>query len=188
MQELIRDETVLNEVRRALTETLRGVPATVAPETSIVRDLGAESLDFLDLNYRLEQTFGIRMARHFFLEHMEEMYGEGTAIDATGRLTARALTVLKARYPEAVVPENDSGLDMDEVPALITVRALTGTIMDILGTLPEHCSCGASAWRTEDGTHIICGACRQGAAFTNGDELTRQWLSELAGASSRSVD
>jgi len=44
------------------------------------------------------------MARHFFLEHMEEMYGEGTAIDADGRLTPHALEVLKARYPEAVLP------------------------------------------------------------------------------------
>jgi len=188
MQELIREKTVFDEVTKALAETVRAVPATITPETSIVRDLGAESLDFLDLNYRLEQTFGIRMARHFFLEHMEEMYGEGTAIDADGRLTPRALEVLKARYLEAVLPEADGGLDMDEVPALITVQALVGTVMDLLDTLPDRCACGASAWRTEDGTHIVCGACRQAAVFTNGDELTRRWLSSRIGAPGRPGD
>ena len=40
--------------------------------TLLMADLGAESLDFLDLNYRLEQTFGIRMARHFVLERRIE--------------------------------------------------------------------------------------------------------------------
>jgi len=180
MQHLIGEETVSSEIRKALVETLRVGPATIGPETSIVRDLGAESLDFLDLNYRLEQTFGIRMARHFFLEHMEEMFGEGSAIDENGRLTPRALAVLRARYPEATLPEHEDGIDMDEVPSLITVQAMTDTVMSILDTLPAGCSCGASAWRAEDGTHVICGTCRQPATFTNGDDLTRQWLSGLS--------
>lgn len=180
MQDLIGEETVSNEIREALVETLRAGAATIGPETSIVRDLGAESLDFLDLNYRLEQTFSIRMARHFFLEHMEEMFGEGSAIDENGRLTPRALAVLRARFPEATLPEHGDGIDMDEVPSLITVRAMTATVMSILETLPERCSCGESAWRAEDGTHIVCGTCRQPATFTNGDELTRQWLSSLS--------
>jgi len=185
MQELIREQTVFDEVAKALAETVRATPSTIRPETSVVRDLGAESLDFLDLNYRLEQAFGIRMARHFFLEHMEEMYGEGAAIDADGRLTPRAIGVLKARYPEAVLPEPEAGLDMDEVPSLITVRALVGTVTDILGTLPERCPCGATAWRTEDGTHVICGDCRHAAPYANGDDLTRRWLAGVLGAPAR---
>ena len=180
MQDLIGEETVSNEIREALVETLRAGAATIGPETSIVRDLGAESLDFLDLNYRLEQTFSIRMARHFFLEHMEEMFGEGSAIDENGRLTPRALAVLRARFPEATLPEHGDGIDMDEVPCPDHGAGDGRHRDEHPGHLPERCSCGESAWRAEDGTHIVCGTCRQPAAFTNGDELTRQWLSSLS--------
>jgi len=179
MQELISADTVMAEVRRALVETLRLDPAKIQAETSIVRDLGAESLDFLDVNYRLETAFGIRMARHFFLEHMEELFGEGSAIDDEGRLTERALALVRLRYPEAAVAGAGASLDMDEVAGLITVLALATNVMDILATLPDRCACGASAWRLGDATHIVCGACGEPASFTNGDELVRQWLLSL---------
>ena len=185
MQNLISAEIVMAEVNRALVETLRADPAKIQPGTSIVRDLGAESLDFLDINYRLETTFGIRTARHFFLEHMEEIFGEGSALDDNGRLTERALSLVRLRYPEAAVDTADTSLDMDEVAGLITVRALVATVMDILSTLPARCVCGAAAWHLSDGTHIVCGGCGEPASFTNGDELIRQWLRSLpAGAES----
>jgi len=38
-------------------------------------DLNAESLDFLDISYNLEQTFGLKMARHFVLDYVEESWG-----------------------------------------------------------------------------------------------------------------
>ena len=50
-------------------------------------NLAAESLDFIDINFRLEQRFNVGMPRKYFLEHVEELFGEGTAIDESGRLT-----------------------------------------------------------------------------------------------------
>jgi acyl carrier protein len=185
MQDLIAQKTVLAEIEKALSETLRVAADRIKPETSIVRDLGAESLDFLDLNYRLEQAFGIRMARHFFLEHMEEMFGEGSALDENGRLTKRALAVLRARFPDAVLPADEDSIDMSEAPALITVRAMANTVMSLLETLPERCACGVSEWRTDNSTHVICGACRRPAPYVNGDELTRRWLASLPEESGR---
>jgi len=87
-QNLITEETVFAELKKAIVETLRVEENAIKPESSLIKDLGAESLDFLDINYRLEQTFGIKMARHFILEHIEEMFGEGSAIDEK-RILAR---------------------------------------------------------------------------------------------------
>ena len=114
------------------------------------------------------------MARHFFLEHVEEMFGEGAAIDEDGRLTETALTLLRTRYGEENLPDLSDGLDMDQVPALITVRSMADAVLSILATLPEKCpACNAAQWKTDDGTHIVCGACGEAAAFTNGDDLIR---------------
>ena len=179
MQNLISPQRVVSELRTAVGDTLRIDEETVRPEISCVADLGAESLDFLDINYRMEQTFGIRMARHFFLVHAEELFGEGTVFDDSGHLTERGAALLRRRYGEHAIGDEPSAMDMDEVPTLITVQAIADTVLDILATLPDRCSCGASAFATTDGTHIVCARCTRAADFTDGDQLIRDWLADI---------
>jgi acyl carrier protein len=175
-QSFITEQKVFNEFKKAIVETLRVDENSIKPESSLIKDLGAESLDFLDINYRLEQTFGIKMARHFVLEHIEEMFGEGSAIDENGQLTDKAIELLKIRFGDNM-PDLSPGMDMDEVPTLITVQSIASGIMDILDSLPEKCSsCGNSAWKSDDGDRIKCGSCGEYATFTNGDDLTKEWL------------
>lgn len=181
-QELITEQRVFDELKKAIIETLRVDEKTIKPESSLMKDLGAESLDFLDINYRLEQAFGIKMARHFVLEHIEEMFGEGTAIDEDGKLTEKSIEMLRMRFGEDM-PDLQPGMDMDEVPAFITVQSIASGVMDILNSLPEKCThCGNTAWKTEDGSRITCGSCGESAAFTNGDDLTREWLNNVSSA------
>jgi len=175
-QNLVTAERVVDAVRDAVAETLSIEKEKIKPESSLIRDLDAESLDFLDINYRIEQTFGIKMARHFILEHIEEMFGEGSAIDEDGKLTEKAVELLKIRLGDEL-PGITAGTDMDDIPAHITVQSIANGVMDILDTLPGKCTnCGASAWKAEDGARLKCGSCGEAAAFTNGDDLSRQWL------------
>jgi acyl carrier protein len=178
-QNLITEEKVFEELKKAIVETLRVDENSIKPETSFINDLGAESLDFLDINYRLEQAFGMKMARHFVLEHIEEMFGEGTAIDENGQLTEKAIELLKIRFGDNM-PDLKPGMDMDEVPALLTVQSIAHGIMDILDSLPEKCpNCGNSAWQSDDLSKVKCGSCGENAAYTNGDDLIKEWLTKV---------
>jgi len=179
-QTLITEETVIEEVKKGVAETLNRDKESIKAEDSLMKDLGAESLDFLDITYRLEQTFGIKMARHFVLEHVESMFGEGSGIDENGQLTDKAVELLKIRAGGNVPGEIRAGMDMDEVPALVTVQTMARGVMDILDSLPEACTvCGSAAWKSEDGFHISCGSCGTNATFENGDDLTKSWLSKV---------
>jgi acyl carrier protein len=178
-QNLITEEKVFEELKKAIVETLRVDENDIKPETSLIHDLGAESLDFLDINYRLEQAFGIKMARHFVLEHIEEMFGEGTAIDENGQLTEKAIQLLKIRFGEDM-PELKPGMDMDEVPSLVTAQSIAQGVMDILESLPDQCSkCSNAAWKTDDETHVMCGSCGEAAPYANGDDLIKEWLTNV---------
>ena len=178
MQRLVTEERVIQEVKRSIAETLRTDAGRMTSDTSLINDLEAQSLDFLDINYRLEQAFGIRTARHYVLEHMEEMFGEGSAIDENAQLTEKAVRLLKIRLGDH--SELRPGMEMDAATSLITVRSLANGVMDILNTLPESCPrCGRAEWKTEDGTHIRCGACGAAAVFTTGDDLIKAWLGKV---------
>ena len=176
---LITEEKVFQELKKAIVETLRADENSIKPGTSLINDIGAESLDFLDINYRLEQAFGIKMARHFVLEHIEEMFGEGAAIDENGLLTEKAIELLKIRFGDNI-PGLKPGMDMDEVPALVTAQSIVQGVMDILDSLPEKCpACGNSAWKSDDGVKVKCSSCGESAAYSNGDDLIKEWLTKV---------
>ena len=179
VQNLVSEEKVIDALKQAVVETLNTDKSIIKPESSLINDLGAESLDFLDINYRIEQAFGIKMARHFILEHIEEMFGEGIAIDDDNLLTEKAVQLLNIRFGETL-PDLSPGIDMDEVPAFITIQSMAEGVMDILNSLPEKCQgCGNSAWKTDDGIRINCESCGEPATFTNGDDLIKEWLTNV---------
>lgn len=176
---VISEDKVIDAVKQAIAEALEIDKSKIGTDSSLIRDLGAESLDFLDINYRLEQTFGIKMARHTVLEHVEEMFGEESAIDASGKLTEKAVELLEIRFA-GTVRGLTPGIDVDEVPSIITVRSLAGGVADILQSMPDKCpACGNGAWTSEDGLHIKCGSCGEAAPFTNGDDLIEEWLRKI---------
>ena len=177
-QNFISEQMVIDKLKKAIVDTLSAKEETIKPESSLINDIGAESLDFLDINYRLEQTFGIKMARHFILEHMEELFGEGTAIDENSQLTNKAIELLKVRFGDDL-PDLSAGVDIDEVPALITVQSMASGVMDILNSLPEKCACGSSAWKSDEESRIKCGSCGEYAVFANGDDLIIEWLKNV---------
>jgi len=178
-QALISEQQILDEVKKAISEGLDIGAKRIKPESSLIKDLGAESLDFLDINYRLEQTFGIKMARHSVIEHMEEMFGEESALDSEGRLTEKAVKVLCRRF-NTEGGNLHAGMDMDELPAHVTVGSIMDGVSSLLDSLPENCTgCGAQSWKLEDGTRIKCGACGEFAVFANGDDLIDEWLTGI---------
>ncbi|MBI3126186.1 MAG: hypothetical protein HYZ11_01105 [Candidatus Tectomicrobia bacterium] len=176
-QNLIGEERILEEVKEAIAHTTGVEKAAITPDSSLVQDLGVLSLDFLDVNFRLEQVFGIKMARNFVLEHAEELFGEGTVINPDNEVTEKGVEILKLRVGEKA-EGLEPGTPVDELPALVTPRTLTKAIRDILDCLPEKSPAGAD-WTVKDGTRIVCSKTGTPAALPSGDEIVQRWLKSL---------
>ncbi|MBI2089526.1 MAG: acyl carrier protein [Deltaproteobacteria bacterium] len=54
-------EEVERELKNMLVDALGVDEDRVVPEASLVHDLGAESIDFLDIGFRVQQTFGVEL-------------------------------------------------------------------------------------------------------------------------------
>lgn len=92
-----RDE-IFSKVRDVLVEALAVDEDEVTPTASLVGDLGAESIDFLDIVFQLEKTFNIKIGQG-------ELFPEGANITQdprfvqNGLVTADGIAALSARLP-----------------------------------------------------------------------------------------
>lgn len=176
---LVTEARIVEEVQKALAKSLRKEPAAIRMDASVIVDLGGTSLDFLDMTFRLEQAFGIRLAHQTVLDHVEETYGEGKAIDASGALTADAVVLLKSRLGEDAPLQ--AGEFADEVAKLVTPGTLAQGVREVVAALPPKCThCGATDWKSADGAKVKCGACGKDAAYPDGDTLLKAWIGRLA--------
>lgn len=176
---LITRDQIYQEVRAAIADALQISGDKVQPDSSLIRELAVESLDFIDINFRLEQRFNVGMPRKYLLDHVEELFGEGVAIDKDGRLTATAVAIWNARLGSTGQAVR-AGMSLEDVPALVTPRTLVTVVEEILATCPETCpGCGKAAWKLADGATIGCGNCGAHAPLLTGDEVIRRWLEEF---------
>lgn len=91
-----RDE-IYAKVQTALVDALGVEEDEISPAATMVGDLGAESIDFLDIVFRLEKTFGIKIPRG---ELFPEDVLSSSEFVTNGKVNAAGLTALKE--PHAV--------------------------------------------------------------------------------------
>lgn len=91
---------VFEKVRSCLVEALGVDEEEVKPEATIMNDLGGESIDFLDIVFRLEKTFNIKIPRG---ELFPESILSNEAFVKDKRVTAAGLEELKKKIPYANV-------------------------------------------------------------------------------------
>jgi acyl carrier protein len=112
-------EEVFSKVQGALVDALGVDEEEVTPEARLVGDLGAESIDFLDIVFRLEKAFDIKIPRG-------ELFPEDILTNAqyvqNGRVTAEGLTQLKARMPFADLTNFAANPAVQDFGNLLTVR------------------------------------------------------------------
>jgi acyl carrier protein len=114
---------VVERVIREVAESLGIDPADVAPDAGLILDLGADSLDLLDLVFRLEEAFGIQIERGQIEARIKDAMG-GAPYEVDGVLTPKALELLRRELAEVKPERIREGLRSSEVVRLFTVRTL----------------------------------------------------------------
>ncbi|MBW2220027.1 MAG: acyl carrier protein [Deltaproteobacteria bacterium] len=117
------DKEIYEKVADAIVEALGVEPEEVEPSSELFDDLGAESLDLLDIVFRLEKTFGIKIPRGGIEKDLIEAEGlkeEDVVVD--GALTALGAEKLRERMDEMDTEKIQEGFRIDDVPTLFTVQ------------------------------------------------------------------
>ena len=95
-------DEIITKIRTALVEALGVDEDDVTPEATLTGDLGAESIDFLDIVFRLEKAFDIKIPRG-------ELFPESIMTDPQyvkdGKFTPAGVDELRKRMPFANIEE-----------------------------------------------------------------------------------
>lgn len=111
----MNNDDVFNGVCVCIANVLDIEPDGITPEDKVIDDLGADSLDLLDLVFQLEQHFKIRiMTRDLERRAKAELGDKPMEID--GKFTPEALEQLRIHMPETPVEELNDGLRPTDLP------------------------------------------------------------------------
>ena len=114
-------EEVFEKVQAALMDALGVEEDEVTPEATMVGDLGAESIDFLDIVFKLEKAFNITIPR-------EELFPDDILTNAEyvkdGKVTEQGIAELKSRLPWADLSRFESNPRVQDFGTLLTVNDL----------------------------------------------------------------
>ncbi len=119
-------QQILQEVQGVLTDALGVDEDEVTPDATLMTDLGAESIDFLDIVFRLEKTFGIKIPR-------EELFPAENLLSSkdyvsNGKLTQKGLEELKKRMPHTDFSEFANDPNVNKIGDLFTVDVLVNYV------------------------------------------------------------
>ncbi len=114
-------DAIFDKVREVLDDALGVDEDEVTEKASLTADLGAESIDFLDIIFRLEKTFGFKISQG---ELFPENLAENPEWVSDGQLTDAGLAMLKERMPHVDFAAIESDRDITKIADAITVDSL----------------------------------------------------------------
>jgi acyl carrier protein len=124
-------EEIYGKVARVLVEALNVDEDDLTPTATLQGDLGAESIDFLDIVFRLEREFGIKVPQGELFP--ESVFQGDPDLVREGQVTDQGMGELRSRMPYADLGAFDQDRRLSAVTDLFTVDLITRYIMWKLG-------------------------------------------------------
>jgi acyl carrier protein len=124
-------EEIYQKVSATLIEALNVDEEDIKPTSTLQGDLGAESIDFLDIVFRLEREFGIKIPRGELFP--ESIFQGDPDFVQNGRVTAKGLDELRTRMPFADLSDFEKNPELSGISDLFTVEMITRYIQGKLG-------------------------------------------------------
>ncbi len=119
------DEEITQKVRECVATALGKDDDEVQLEKVLSTDLEAESIDYLDITFQLEKSFGITIQKD---ELFPQKIFQDEKMMKDGVVTETGLTFLREKLPYADLSEFEKDPQVAKVPELFTVGLLVSYV------------------------------------------------------------
>ena len=116
---------IFNSIQETLVDALAVEPEEVTENATLTGDLGAESIDFLDIVFRLEKCFNIKIPRGELFP--DDLLNNPDYV-SNGKFTPVGLIQIKKAMPHADFSSFEQDPDINRMPDLFTVKTLVNYI------------------------------------------------------------
>jgi acyl carrier protein len=116
-------DEIYSKVSATLVEALNVDEDDIKPTSTLQGDLGAESIDFLDIVFRLEREFGIKIPRGELFP--ESIFQGDPDLVQNGRVTDKGLAELRTKMPFADLSQFEKNPELSNLSDLFTVDLIT---------------------------------------------------------------
>jgi acyl carrier protein len=127
---------IFQQLKPLLVEVLGVAPETIRLESVLVSDLGAESIDLLDLSFLVEERFQVRIEANEIEREARKRLPHGE-YEKDGYLTEAALDEIRRSLPELEAGKLVNGLRKVDLPALLTVSFFVNLVARKLAAKAE---------------------------------------------------
>jgi acyl carrier protein len=124
-------EDIFEKVQETLVDALGVDDDEVTPEATLIGDLGAESIDFLDIVFRLEKNFDIKIPRGELFP--ENLAAADSGFIADGVVTTDGIAQLREKMPHADIDAFANDPQVSKLPDLFTVNMICRFIATRVG-------------------------------------------------------
>ena len=170
------DAELRERFAEVVAHSLRIDPARVVPSATL-DELGAESLDLVEITLDLENAFAILMPERTILEIGTEVLGEGV-LESDGHLTGAGRRFLARRMPEADVAGVSSTADLRRL--FLRVDTWLRIVRFLIDRSPRTCAVCEVPLVTGSPARLRCPSCGREVDLPNGDDLNREWVRATA--------
>ncbi len=109
----------------------------ITMESRLMWDLGAESIDLLDLSFLIEENFGMTIGPDEFEQGARERLG-GAEYERDGCLTPEAVEELRKALPEVDPASIRPGMRKIDIPSVLNVAVFVHLIQRKLAETPKE--------------------------------------------------
>ena len=124
-------DEIYQKVSATLVEALNVDEDEISPASTLQGDLGAESIDFLDIVFRLEREFAIKIPRGELFP--EAIFQGDPEFVKDGKVTDKGLKELREKMPFADIGKFEKNPEVTAISDLFTVEMITKYIQGKLG-------------------------------------------------------
>lgn len=124
-----RDE-IYGDVQTAVVDALGVDEDEVTPEATLLGDLGAESIDLLDILFRLERKVGVKIQASDLAAYVQGGIPDEEFGDDNGIITPKGLAQLKKVMPQIDEDALAGKLEAEKVMSLFTVQNLADMVAE----------------------------------------------------------
>jgi acyl carrier protein len=178
MNSKLTEAEIYEKFADIVAQSLRIERSKIGMDSHLMDDLGAESLDLIEITMETESAFDVWLPEKSILDTAADVFGPDILVK-DGVLTETGKELLRRRMPPESAQVFDGEVTTKDLQSyFLSVRSWVALIERLMQYTPVTCDACGGALKAETAFRLQCAQCNKQVSLQSGEELNRQWVKQ----------